>query len=174
MNRSVHARPHPMVSHDRSIASALRPRIAIGLCLTSALIGLAVPQVALAQSQAVSPVGLWRTIDDATQQPKALVRIVDQGGVLAGRIEKILVAPADAVCEQCTDERKGKPVQGMTILSGLKPEGSEWTGGEVLDPASGKVYRARIKLADAGRKLEMRGYVGVPTLGRTQVWLREP
>jgi hypothetical protein len=67
-----------------------------------------------------------------------------------------------------------KPVQGMTILSGLKPEGSEWAGGEVLDPASGKVYRARIKLADAGRKLEMRGYVGVPTLGRTQVWLREP
>ena len=146
----------------------------LGLCLTAVVIGLMAPQAAAVQSQAASPDGLWRTIDDATQQPKALVRIVEQGGVLAGRIEKLLADKSDAVCEQCTDERRGKPVQGMTILSGLKPEGSEWTGGEVLDPASGKVYRARIKLADAGRKLEMRGYVGVPTLGRTQVWLREP
>lgn len=126
-----------------------------------------------AQAQTASPVGLWRTIDDATQQPKALVRIVDQGGALVGRIEKILTAQADAVCEQCTDERKGKPVQGMTILTGLKPSGEEWTGGEVLDPNNGKVYKARIKLADAGRKLELRGYVGVPALGRTQTWLRE-
>jgi uncharacterized protein (DUF2147 family) len=145
-----------------------------GLCLSAVLIGLVAPLSAAAQSQAASPVGLWRTIDDATQQPKALVRIVEQGGVLAGRIEKLLAYKPDVLCEQCTDERRGKPVQGMTILSGLKPEGGEWTGGEVLDPVTGKVYRARIKLADAGRKLEMRGYVGVPTLGRTQVWLREP
>jgi uncharacterized protein (DUF2147 family) len=145
-----------------------------GLCLSAVLIGLVAPLSAAAQSQPASPVGLWRTIDDATQQPKALVRIVEQGGVLAGRIEKLLAYKPDVLCEQCTDERRGKPVQGMTILSGLKPEGGEWTGGEVLDPVTGKVYRARIKLADAGRKLEMRGYVGVPTLGRTQVWLREP
>ena len=145
-----------------------------GLCLSAVLIGLVAPLSAAAQSQAASPVGLWRTFDDATQQPKALVRIVEQGGVLAGRIEKLLAYKPDVLCEQCTDERRGKPVQGMTILSGLKPEGGEWTGGEVLDPVTGKVYRARIKLADAGRKLEMRGYVGVPTLGRTQVWLREP
>ena len=145
-----------------------------GLSLSAVVIGLIAPQSAAGQSQAASPVGLWRTFDDATQQPKALVRIVEQGGVLAGRIEKLLAYKPDVLCEQCTDERRGKPVQGMTILSGLKPEGGEWTGGEVLDPVTGKVYRARIKLADAGRKLEMRGYVGVPTLGRTQVWLREP
>jgi len=121
-----------------------------------------------------SPVGLWKTIDDATKQPKALIRISDQGGALVGRIEKILVPNAgDAVCDQCTDQRKDKPIQGMTILSGLKKDGQEWTGGEILDPNNGKVYKAMAKLADGGRKLEVRGFVGVPTLGRTQSWLRE-
>lgn len=150
--------------------------------LPAALLALAcalAPAPAQSQSQsqdmAASPVGLWRTIDDATRQPKALIRIAEQGGALVGRIEKVLVPDqADAVCEQCTDHRKGKPVQGMTILSGLKPEGTEWGGGEILDPNNGKVYKARIKLADAGRKLEMRGYIGVPAVGRTQTWLREP
>jgi uncharacterized protein (DUF2147 family) len=121
-----------------------------------------------------SPVGLWKTIDDATKQPKALIRISDQGGALVGRIEKILVPNAgDAVCDQCTDQRKDKPIQGMTILSGLKKEGQEWTGGEILDPNNGKVYKAMAKLADGGRKLEVRGFVGIPTIGRTQSWLRE-
>ena len=121
-----------------------------------------------------SPVGLWKTIDEATKQPKALIRISDQGGSLVGKIEKILVPNgADAVCDQCTDQRKDKPIQGMTILSGLKKDGQEWTGGEILDPNNGKVYKAMAKLADGGRKLEVRGFVGVPTLGRTQSWLRE-
>jgi uncharacterized protein (DUF2147 family) len=124
--------------------------------------------------QADSPVGLWKTIDDATKQPKALIRISDQGGALVGKVEKILVPNgADAVCDQCTDQRKDKPIQGMTILSGLKKDGQEWTGGEILDPNNGKVYKALAKLADGGRKLEVRGFVGVPTLGRTQSWLRE-
>ncbi len=143
--------------------------LAVAICLA----GPVAP--ALAQDTAASPVGLWRTIDDATKQPKALIRIAEQGGALVGRIEKVLVPDqADAVCEQCSDHRKGKPVQGMTILSGLKPEGGEWGGGEILDPNNGKIYKARIKLADAGRKLEMRGYIGVPAMGRTQTWLREP
>ena len=121
-----------------------------------------------------SPVGLWKTIDEATKQPKALIRISDQGGALVGRIEKILVPNAgDAVCDQCTDQRKDKPIQGMTILSGLKKEGQEWTGGEILDPNNGKVYKAMAKMADGGRKLEVRGFVGIPTIGRTQSWLRE-
>ena len=121
-----------------------------------------------------SPVGLWKTIDEATKQPKAQIRISDQGGALVGRIEKILVPNAgDAVCDQCTDQRKDKPIQGMTILSGLKKEGQEWTGGEILDPNNGKVYKAMAKLADGGRKLEVRGFVGIPTIGRTQSWLRE-
>ena len=120
-----------------------------------------------------SPVGLWKNIDDETKQPKALIRIVEQGGALVGRIEKILTDKPDAVCDKCTDERKGKPVQGMTILTGLKKDGDEWTGGEILDPNNGKVYKAKARLADGGRKLDVRGFVGIALVGRTQTWVRE-
>lgn len=136
------------------------------------LVGL-FAQTPLALAQATSPVGLWKSIDDETKQPKALIRIAEQGGVLVGKIEKILTDKADAVCDLCPDDRKGKPVQGMTILTGLKKDGDEWTGGEVLDPNNGKIYKARAKLVDGGRKLDLRGFVGIALLGRTQTWLRE-
>ena len=136
------------------------------------LAGLVAPS---AQAQtADTPVGLWKSIDDETKQAKALIRIVEQGGTLVGRIEKILTDKSDAVCDKCTDDRKDKPVQGMTILTGLKKDGDEWTGGEILDPNNGKVYKAKAKLADAGRKLDVRGFIGIAALGRTQTWLREP
>jgi uncharacterized protein (DUF2147 family) len=136
------------------------------------LAGLLAPAAGVAQSLD-TPVGLWKNIDDETKQPKALIRIVEQGGALVGRIEKILTDKADAVCEKCSDDRKGKPVQGMTILTGLKKDGDEWNGGEILDPNNGKVYKAKVKLADAGRKLDVRGFVGIALVGRTQTWVRE-
>ncbi len=120
-----------------------------------------------------SPVGLWKTIDDETKQPKSLVRIVEKDGVLVGRIEKILTDRTDARCDRCTDERKDQPVQGMTILTGMKPDDGLWDGGSILDPNNGKVYRSRMKLLEDGRKLEVRGYIGAPLFGRSQVWLRE-
>ena len=120
-----------------------------------------------------SPVGLWKTIDDDTKQPKSLVRIVEQDGALLGRVEKILTDKPDARCDRCTDERKDQPVQGMTILTGMKPEGGLWDGGSILDPNNGKVYRSRMKLLEGGRKLEVRGYIGAPLFGRSQTWLRE-
>ncbi|MEI6546108.1 MAG: DUF2147 domain-containing protein [Burkholderiales bacterium] len=153
--------------------------VSITAVVAACLFALAAPAMAQSTAQSAtlpvdSPVGLWKTIDDATKQPKALIRISDQGGALVGKVEKILVPNgADALCDQCTDQRKDKPIQGMTILSGLKKDGQEWTGGEILDPNNGKVYKAMAKLADGGKKLEVRGFVGVPTLGRTQSWLRE-
>jgi len=125
---------------------------------------------ALAQA---TPVGLWKTIDDETKQEKSHVRITEAGGVLTGKVEKILTEKTDAVCDKCDGDLKNKPVQGMTILSGLKKDGGEWTGGKILDPNNGKVYDAKVKLVDGGKKLEMRGFMGVSLLGRTQTWLRE-
>jgi uncharacterized protein (DUF2147 family) len=147
-------------------------RLALGAVFAAAALGLAAPPAA-AQSLA-SPVGLWRNIDDATKQPKALIRITEAAGVLTGRIEKILTDKTDAICDLCTDDRKGKPVQGMTILTGLKKDGEEWAGGEILDPNNGKVYKAKAKLVDDGRKLDVRGFIGIAALGRTQTWIREP
>jgi uncharacterized protein (DUF2147 family) len=128
--------------------------------------------VALAQA---TPAGLWKTIDDETKTEKSLVRITDNGGVLTGKVEKILTDKADAKCVDCTDERKGQPVQGMTILRGIKPDANDkgtWVGGDILDPNNGKIYKVLIKLVDGGKKLDVRGYIGMPMLGRTQTWLR--
>ena len=50
---------------------------------------------------------------------------------------------------------------------------SGWEDGEILDPNKGKVYRAKAKLADGGRQLEVRGFIGVALFGRTQTWIRE-
>jgi len=122
-----------------------------------------------------TPAGLWKTIDDETKVEKSLIRISDSGGVYSGKIEKILTDKPGAKCTECTDERKDQPVQGMTILRDIKPDTDDkatWVGGDILDPNNGKVYKVRLKLADAGKKLEVRGYIGTPLLGRTQTWLR--
>jgi uncharacterized protein (DUF2147 family) len=122
-----------------------------------------------------TPAGLWKTIDDETKTEKSLVRITDSGGVFTGKVEKILTDKTDAKCVDCTDERKDQPVQGMTILRGIKPDASEkstWVGGDILDPNNGKIYKVLLKLVDSGKKLDVRGYIGMPMLGRTQTWHR--
>ena len=122
----------------------------------------------------MSPVGLWRSVDDKSGESKAEIRIVESGGALQGRIEKTLRKDAkpDAVCEECTDERKGKPIAGLEIIrGGKKAEGKDaWEGGRILDPENGKEYRASFTPVDGGRKLEVRGYLG--PFWRTQVWSR--
>ena len=134
---------------------------------------LAVPS---AWAQDASPVGVWKSIDDETGKPKAMIRITDNQGELQGRIEK-LFRPADQEqnpkCDKCEGARKDQPIVGMVIVSGLKKDGNEYNGGEILDPANGKVYRSKAKLLDGGKKLEVRGYVGAPMFGRSQTWVRE-
>jgi uncharacterized protein (DUF2147 family) len=128
----------------------------------------------LAAAQA-TPVGLWKTIDDDTKQEKSLVRISDSGGTLSGKIEKLLdPTKQDSVCDKCSDERKDKPIAGMTIIAGVKKsdDGGVWDGGQILDPNNGKLYKVRLKPVEDGKKLEVRGYIGAPLLGRTQTWIR--
>jgi uncharacterized protein (DUF2147 family) len=123
-----------------------------------------------------TPVGVWKTIDDKTKSERAMVRITESAGVLSGKIEKVLAADAkpDAVCDKCTDDRKDKPIVGMEIVRGVKKAEAEntWDGGTILDANEGKVYKVRLQPADGGKKLEVRGFVGVPMLGRTQTWIR--
>lgn len=129
----------------------------------------------LAAAQA-TPAGLWKTIDDESKQEKSLVRIGEAGGVFSGRIEKLLdPAKQDAVCDQCKGDDKDKPIAGLVIVRNVKAAATEpgqWDGGEILDPKDGKTYKLRIKTADGGKKLEIRGYIGTPLFGRTQTWLR--
>jgi uncharacterized protein (DUF2147 family) len=130
----------------------------------------------LAWAQDGSPVGLWKTIDDKSGKPGALIRISETQGELTGKIEKLFrTADEDQnpKCDACSDARKNQPILGMTIVSGLKKSGDEYTGGEILDPKNGKVYKSKLTVRDGGKKVEVRGYVGMPMFGRSQVWLRQ-
>lgn len=121
----------------------------------------------------MTPVGLWRSIDDKTGQPKAEIRIsADAGGVLTGVVEKSLKPSAEPNCDLCADDRKGKPKLGMEIIRGAKKaEGKEvWEGGKILDPDNGKEYTLRLTPIEDGKKLEVRGYIAF--FFRTQTWIR--
>jgi uncharacterized protein (DUF2147 family) len=128
-----------------------------------------------ALAQSMTPAGLWKTVDDNTKIEKSLVRIVESSGVFTGKVEKIVdpEAPKDAVCKDCSDERKDKPILGMTIIRNVKADPGDkavFEGGDILDPNNGKVYRLRLRLFDGGKSLEVRGYIG--PFFRNQTWSR--
>lgn len=121
-----------------------------------------------------SPTGLWRTTDDKTGKPRGLVRIYEEGGRLFGKVEGSLdPAKSQERCEKCTDSRKNQPMLGMVILRSMERKGDEYSGGDILDPDTGSVYKCKLKLVEGGNKLLVRGFVGFSLLGRTQVWLRD-
>ena len=137
-----------------------------------ALLLLALPMAAFAQS---SPEGRWKTIDDETGKVKSIVEISKAAnGTLQGKVVEVLSSDRgpNPTCDKCKGANKGKPIKGMTILWGLKPDGGEWTGGTVLDPSKGKTYKSKIELLDGGRKLGMSGCIAF--FCRQQVWVREP
>jgi len=140
--------------------------------LCAALFAAGVSMSALADP--MSPVGTWNTIDDETKKPKSLVRITEKDGVISGTVEKIVdPAKQDSKCDECAsdDPRKGKPVIGMTILTGLKKDSDNvYSGGNILDPNNGKTYNAKVTVIEGGKKLEMRG--SILFIGRTQIWIR--
>ncbi len=130
--------------------------------------------VAMGAQAQMSPVGVWKTIDDKTKAERAQVRITESGGVVTGKIERLLAPGAnqEAKCDKCTDDRKDKPVIGMEIIRGVKKDGDAWAGGTILDSSEGKVYKVKMTPIEGGKKMEVRGYVGAPMFGRTQVWTR--
>ena len=139
--------------------------------IVAALILTAAPAIALAQA---TPVGLWKTIDDKTKTERSLLRITESGGVITAKVEKLLAPDAKQVCDKCTDDRKDRPIIGMEVVRGVKAgsEAGVWEGGTILDAAEGKVYKVRMQPIEGGAKMEVRGFVGMPLLGRTQTWIR--
>jgi uncharacterized protein (DUF2147 family) len=122
----------------------------------------------------MTPVGVWRTIDDKTGEVSSEVRIAEGAGALSGRIEKLLRKDArqDEVCDKCADDRKNMLVLGMEIIRGAKKtEGREvWEDGKILDPDNGKEYTLRLAPIEGGKKLQVRGYIAF--FFRTQTWIR--
>lgn len=124
---------------------------------------------------AETPAGYWKTIDDVTHQPESILKITETPDhTLSGYVIKNLSAEKAKYkfCSECKGKNHNQPIIGMEILWGLQQNGNEWTNGRILDPTSGKTYRCKIKLIGDGKLLRIRGYIGVPILGRTQIWVR--
>ena len=137
------------------------------LCL---LLTAGIVQSAVAET---SPIGQWKTIDDESGQPKSIVRIYMDGNELKGQIVELLDPEKKGnLCDLCSGELQNKPIEGMVFLWGLTEDDGEWAGGNILDPANGKEYSAKLKLVNDGQSLEVRGFIGFSLLGRTQVWNR--
>jgi uncharacterized protein (DUF2147 family) len=122
----------------------------------------------------MSPVGTWNTIDDKTKEIKSEIVITETSGALNGKVNKLLRKDVDqkAVCKECTDDRKDKPLVGLEIIRGAKKaDGKDvWEDGKILDPENGKNYTLRLTPIEGGKKLEVRG--SVFGIGRTQTWVR--
>jgi uncharacterized protein (DUF2147 family) len=131
---------------------------------------------ARAWSQAPTPVGLWQTLSDRTGQADGLVRIVEADGEYVGTVVAVFSPPAESpnpLCEECKGDLKNKPIVGMAILHGIRRSADGYSTGEILDPDEGRIYKCRIALLEHGRKLEVRGYIGIPLFGRSQIWTRK-
>ncbi|KQW02577.1 DUF2147 domain-containing protein [Rhizobacter sp. Root1221] len=142
------------------------------------LCGLAAVFVSFAALAEATPAGLWKTVDDSTKKERSYVRITEAGGVLSAKLEKLIDTPEPEklVCDKCTDDRKDKPLLGLQLIRGVKKsdeaDSATWDGGTILDPANGKTYKVRLTPIEGGKKLQVRGYIGAPMFGRTQVWIR--
>lgn len=134
---------------------------------------LAIAGAAFAQN---TPVGKWHTIDDKTKEIKSEITIIEAGGMITGRVSKVLRKDAkpDAKCDECTDARKGQPIVGLEIIRGGKKEdGADvWSGGKILDPENGKEYSLKLTPQEGGKQLLVRGFIGSPMFGRSQTWVR--
>jgi uncharacterized protein (DUF2147 family) len=129
---------------------------------------------AIAHAADNSAAGLWQSIDDKTGKPRSHIRVYNNSGEFSAVVEKGLLDTdtGDAVCSKCKDERKDKPIIGMTILDGMKQRGHVYEGGQILDPENGKIYRCKMKLDSTGNLLEVRGFIGISLFGRSQMWTR--
>lgn len=120
-----------------------------------------------------SPVGLWSPIDTTTGKPVGLIAIYEAHGLYYGRIEPF--SPRDnraARCTACTGSRHNQPMIGLVLMRHLRYHNGRYVGGDILDPRNGHVFDCELHLIDGGRKLVMRGYLGIPLFGHSLVWER--
>jgi uncharacterized protein (DUF2147 family) len=119
-----------------------------------------------------SVIGKWKTVDDETGKEKSIVEIYEKDGKIYGRIIEIL-EPENRYkkCTLCQGSDKDKPIMGLIFIKGLTKDGDEYSGGKILDPKNGNLYKCYINLI-GNDKLKVRGYIGVSLFGRTQYWYR--
>ena len=145
--------------------------------MTKQLIGAFLLSAVSSFSFAEDIIGLWQSIDDKTGAPKALVEIRKEAdNTYAGKVVKLTpragYTPKET-CVDCPPPYTNKPIIGLDVVTGLKStDGLNYTSGRILDPNTGKLYSLKAKLSSNGKRLHLRGYLGISALGRNQIWIR--
>jgi len=114
--------------------------------------------------------GIW-----LTEQKDGKVEIFREGNAYVGRLiwgNSVLDENGKPKHDVLNPDPKlrSRPLQGMIIITGLVYEDGKWQSGKIYNSLSGKTYSiiATIK----GNSLELRGYIGIPLLGKTTTWQR--
>lgn len=137
----------------------------------ASIFSFALAMIVSTTMMAQSPVGIWKTIDDESGEPKSHVEIYEKDGKFYGKVVKLLEKATTDVCGPCPGERAGKSLIDMDILWDLEPYKDYWSYGQIIDPGKGKIYKASVWLEDENT-LKVRGYIGISALGRNQNWYR--
>jgi uncharacterized protein (DUF2147 family) len=128
-------------------------------------------------AQDPSAVGLWEQVDEKSGRAESWFKITERNGVYEGALVKIFPKPGgdeNWVCDKCEGADRGKPVLGLTLIKGMRRNGSGYQDGTIMDPRDGSIYRAMMTLSPDGQHLEVRGYLGISLFGRSQTWNRLP
>ena len=69
------------------------------------------------------------------------------------------------------EKKRNQPIIGLIMLKSFEFDDDEWDDGTIYDPENGKTYSCHLTLKDINT-LRVRGYIGIPLFGRTEIWTR--